>query len=154
MSEAADPLAGLVDIVTPPEPSLWPQTPAALILIAGLTVAIAGAALWVVRHRRRNRYRQMALAELAATDLQRPNAAAALADLVRRTALAAFPREIVVPLQGAAWLAFLDRSYGGTAFSAGTGRVLAEAPYRPDTEAGDAAALGALVGRWIRTHHV
>ena len=60
----------------------------------------------------------------------------------------------MVPLQGADWLAFLDRSYGGTAFSSGPGHVLAEAPYRPDAEAGDPAALVALVRLWVRKHHV
>lgn len=151
---AADPLGGLVDIVTPAAPSLWPQTPASLILIAALSLCIACAAVWLVRRHRRNRYRRAALAELAATDVQRPNAAATLADLVRRTALAAFPRTVVVPLQGADWLAFLDRSYGGTAFSSGPGHVLAEVPYRPDAEPGDPTELVTLVRLWIRKHHV
>src|SRR5262245_3171457 len=43
----------------------------------------------------------------------------ALALLVRRTALAAFPRQEVASLAGPAWLAFLDRSYGGHEFSQG-----------------------------------
>ena len=55
--------------------------------------------------------------------------AAQLSLLVRRTALAAFPREQIAPLSGAAWLAFLDRSSGGTEFSRGPGRWLASAPY-------------------------
>jgi hypothetical protein len=150
---AADPLARLVDVVVPPEPSLWPQTPASLILIALVVIGAVVAAVWLVRRHRRNAYRRAALAELAAMDPRHPHAAAALAALIRRTALAAFPREVVTPLQGAAWLAFLDRSYGGTAFSGGAGRVLADAPYRPNAEPGDPAALAALVRQWIRRHH-
>ena len=74
--------------------------------------------------------------------------------LVRRTALAAFPRESVAPLAGLAWLAFLDRSYGGQGFSEGAGRLLANAPYQravPDRE--QLRALAALVRQWIRGHH-
>jgi len=73
---------------------------------------------------------------------------------VRRTALAAFPREHVAPLAGPAWLAFLDRSYGGQGFSLGPGRLLASAPYRraaPDQA--QLRALTALVRQWIRGHH-
>ena len=154
MSGAADPLAGLVDIVTPPEPSLWPQTPASLILLALVAIGAVAATVWLVRRHRRNAYRRAALAELAAIEPRRPHAAVALAALVRRTALAAFPRDAVVPLRGAAWLAFLDRSYGGTAFSGGPGRVLTDAPYRPDAESSDPAALVAVVRQWIRRHHV
>jgi Domain of unknown function (DUF4381) len=157
---AADPLARLVDIVMPPPPSLWPQTPASLILIALAAIGLVVAAWWLVRRHRANRYRRAALAELAAAeqalavDAQRQHAVASLAGLIRRTALAAFSRDVVVPLQGAAWLAFLDRSYGGTAFSDGPGRVLAEAPYRRSVELDDPAALIAVVRQWIRKHHV
>lgn len=160
MNEAADPLARLVDIPVPPLPGLWPQTPASLILIALVTIGLVLAVAWLAIRRHRNRYRRAALAELAATermlsgDTQRGRIAVALADLVRRTALAAFARETVVPLQGTAWLAFLDRSYSGTAFSSGPGRVLAEAPYRPNVAPDDPAALVGLVRQWIRKHHV
>ena len=73
---------------------------------------------------------------------------------MRRTALAAFPREPVAPLAGPAWLAFLDRSYGGKEFSQGAGRLLVSAPYQrrsPDRD--QIEALAGLVRRWIRGHH-
>jgi Domain of unknown function (DUF4381) len=56
----------------------------------------------------------------------------ALALLVRRTALAIFPRETIAPLSGAAWLDFLDRSYEGHEFSQGAGRTLGLAAQRRD----------------------
>jgi len=80
----------------------------------------------------------------------------ALALLVRRTALAAFPRQEVASLAGPAWLAFLDRSYGGDGFSHGAGRVLSLSPYEPQRSGAggaDMRPLIDLVHRWIRNHH-
>src|SRR5262245_48254962 len=77
----------------------------------------------------------------------------ALALLVRRTALAAFPRQQVASLAGPAWLAFLDRTYGGQEFSQGPGQILGLAPYEPQRSISDMRPLIDLVRRWIRTHH-
>lgn len=154
----ADLLAGLIDIPLPQEVSLLPQTwPSriAIVLIAVLAVW----AIWrLVHHRRASRYRREALRELdqmgQASDAAPCRLADQLALLVRRTALGAFPRETIAPLTGTAWLAFLDRSYGGDEFSRGVGRWLVSGPYQP-AEPGrdDLNALRGLVDRWIRVHH-
>ena len=154
-----DPVAGLVDIPLPPAVSLWPQTWTLRIAIA-LLIACAAIGLWRFIHRwRASRYRREALAELdrigcdkgAGEDREQ---LAALSLLVRRTALAAFPREAVAPLAGGAWLAFLDRSYGGQGFSQGAGRLLASAPYRCEPPDGsELRSLAELVRQWIRVHH-
>ncbi len=123
-----DPLAGLVDIPLPPEVSLWPQTWPLRIAIVVLAVALIGALWWLARRWWANRYRRAALAELDA--LPAPTQGA-LALLVRRTALSAFPRADVAALSDMAWLAFLDRTYGGTGFTQGPGRALAAGPYEP-----------------------
>ena len=103
---AADPLAALIDIPLPREVSLWPQTwplRIAIVLIVAATVL----AIWRFVHRfRANRYRREALAELerigrAAGGLP-DQVATRLSVLLRRTALAAFPRETVAPLAGTA----------------------------------------------------
>jgi Ca-activated chloride channel family protein len=150
-----DPVAGLIDIPLPPEVSLWPATWPARIAIASLLVAAVVGTWKFLRHRRANRYRREALAELKqiVRTASQPTATQ-LSLLVRRTALAAFPREQVAPLAGEAWLAFLDRSLDGTEFSAGAGRLLASAPYAPIAP-GDRqlAGLVELTGRWIRRHH-
>ena len=155
----ADPLAGLIDIPLPQEVSLLPQTWPSRIGIV-LIALLAAWAIWrFMHHRRVNRYRREALQEL---DRIHPTADAAprrladqLALLVRRTALGAFPRETIAPLTGTAWLAFLDRSYGGDEFSRGVGRWLVSGPYQ-QAEPGrdDLNALRGLVDRWIRVHHV
>jgi Domain of unknown function (DUF4381) len=153
----ADPVAGLIDIPLPAPVSLWPQTWPARIAIVLLVVGLIAAAWYLVRAWHTNRYRRAALAELdritrsPATN----DEAATLALLVRRTALAAFPREQVAALAGSAWLAFLDRSYGGDEFSRGVGRALDAAPYqRPRAGTSDPRALIDLVRRWIKGHHV
>jgi hypothetical protein len=152
----ADPVAGLVDIPPPPAVSLWPQTMTSRITIAIALVALIAWICWFVRHRRMNRYRREALAELdriAATSAPPGERAASLALLVRRTALAAFPRAQVAALTGASWLSFLDRSYEGTAFSDGPGRDLEAAVYRPIPDGENLAPRIDLVRRWIEAHH-
>lgn len=156
----ADPVAGLLDIPVPPEVGLWPATwPARIAIAVFLAAVIAGVWQWL-RHRRSNRYRREALAELkriaqAPGGMASQQTAAQLSLLVRRTALAAFPRKTVAPLAGEEWLAFLDRSFAGTGFSDGPGQLLVSAPYSPmppgETQL---AALVELTGRWIRRHHV
>ena len=154
-----DPVAGLVDIPLPHEVSLWPETWASRIAVVVLLVT-AVVAIWrFISYRRANRYRREALAELtritSAPDTAPNELAAQLSLLVRRTALAAFPRQQIAPLNGAAWLAFLDRSSGGTEFSRGPGRWLASAPYaRTGPNDSQRPELIELTRRWIRGHHV
>jgi Ca-activated chloride channel family protein len=155
----SDPLAGLIDIPLPQEASLWPQTWPLRIAIV-LIVALAVWGIWRFVHRyRANRYRREALSELdrmrQTPDAAPDRLAAQLSLLVRRAALAVFPRETVAPLTGTAWLAFLDRSYGGEEFSRGVGRWLVSAPYQQTAPGRDELnALRSLVDRWIRVHHV
>src|SRR5262249_5171310 len=131
-----DPVAGLIDIPLPAEVSLWPQTWESWIVIALLVAALIAATIWFVKRRHASRYRRAALAELdRVMQAPRPNVGA-LELLLRRTALAEFPRDIIAPLSGPAWLAFLDKTYGGQEFSQGAGRALALAPYAP-ARAGD-----------------
>jgi len=146
-----DPVAGLVDIPLPAEVSLWPQTWASWIVIALLIVGLIVTTIWVVRRWHANRYRRAAIAELDRIMQGQPTTGA-LELLVRRMALAEFPRETIAPLAGTAWLSFLDETYGGQEFSQGAGRALALAPYAP-AGTGDVAPLAELVRRWIRTHH-
>jgi Ca-activated chloride channel family protein len=116
-------------------------------------------ALWqFLRYRRANRYRREALAELkrmergGTTPAELPTQ---LALLLRRTALAAFPREQVAPLVGSAWLSFLDRTSRSRQFSEGEGRLLASAPYRQaPLSDGELHSLVVLVRQWIEVHHV
>src|SRR5262249_19181416 len=108
-AQPADPLAGLIDIPLPPPVSLLPQTWPSRIALVLLAVGLIPRVWWLVRSWRANRYRRAALAELndiAYAPVQ-GQTTSALALLVRRTALAAFPRQEIAALTGRAWLAFL-----------------------------------------------
>lgn len=142
-------LVDLIDLLEPaPEPppvSMMPQTAGWLWLGLVLLALAAWGVNRLAAHRRLNAYRRAALRELQAAG---PDAAA-IAAILRRAALAAFPRAEVAGLTGPDWLDFLDRSYGGNDFSAGPGRVLTQAPYRPCPPD---PALRELARDWI-THH-
>jgi hypothetical protein len=124
----------------PPAPGWWVVTAVGLVLL--LVAVVVGIGRW-----RRNRYRREALAEL-----ERRTQSADIAELVKRAALAAFPRDRVAALTGDEWLAFLDETGRTDAFTRGAGKSLADAAYRRPTEAGDVRDLVAVVRHWIKHH--
>ena len=138
-------LQRLEPIAEPAPVSLWPQT--AAWVWAGLVLLLIlawGLRRWLLT-RRANAYRRAALAEIAASDRDPVK----LAAILRRTALAAFPRIRVAGLHGEDWLEFLDRSYGGQGFCNGPGRALASIPYSETEIPPD---LEPLVVEWIKQH--
>jgi Domain of unknown function (DUF4381) len=158
---SADPasLDRLHDIVVPDPTPWWPPAPGWLWL-AGLVLALLTLATLAAFIRwQKNRYRREALAELerlaaAASPAASGGLSSALSELLKRTALTAYPREDVATLTGPRWFAFLD-STGGTTFSAGLGAAMeratylassAEPPYARDLE------LVREVRTWIRRH--
>ncbi|WP_161499990.1 DUF4381 domain-containing protein [Bradyrhizobium sp. AC87j1] len=153
-----DPVTGLIDFPLPREVSLWPQTWEARLSVVVLLIAVIAGIWSFARHRCLTRYRREALSELRrigrAQDGSREQTLASLALLVRRTALAGYPREQVAPLFGPHWLDFLDRGYGGTEFSQGVGRLLVSGPYQQSAPTKvELQSLIVLVRRWIRGHH-
>ncbi len=130
----------------PPDVSMMPQT-VGWAWLAGIVAAMAGFGLrwWYLRHKA-NAYRRAGLQVLDGCG----NDPTMIATLLRRTALAAFPRATVAGLTGDIWLRFLDNSLGQPLF-AGTeaGRVLTKAPYAGG-DPSDALASAARV--WITKH--
>lgn len=136
LAEPADP--GPVSMV----PQTWGWAALAMLLVFGLAV-------YCVRllHRyRANAYRREALAELKNI----AESPADIARLLRRTALAAFPRQDVAALTGPSWLDFLKRTGRNCSFDGNVAEVLLEAPYRAAPK--PSHELTALAERWIRTH--
>lgn len=143
-------LLNLLEPATQPEPVPWtPQT-------AGwiwLGLAVAALLYWGVRrwvaYRKANAYRKDGLAALRLAK----DDPVQIARVLRRTALAGFPRTDVASLTGDAWLGFLDATFTAPSekqsFAKGVGRDLALAPYR---DTGAIAGLGPLAALWIRTH--
>lgn len=148
MASAADPLAGLRPLQTPPPVSWWPPAPGWWLLA---TIALLALALLVL-HYRRTRMRRAALRELAAlaaSGLGGSELSAQLAALLKRYALCCYPAGEVASLTGERWLQFLDAHGGKGAFSTGCGRALGDGLFRPGAEP-DAAALVGLARRWIK----
>ncbi|OUS35667.1 hypothetical protein A9Q94_12290 [Rhodobacterales bacterium 56_14_T64] len=141
-----DLLDQLHPMAPPPAISMVPQTLGWLAVLVVLATTTAWAAHRRWRHWRDNAYRRAALTELD----QLSDDPTKIAILLRRTALSAFPRPTVAALRGAAWLDFLDSSYGGHGFSQGADHVLTTAPYRTEPPANP--DLTALARQWLRQH--
>lgn len=154
----------LHDIVAPPPTPWWPPAPAWYWVLGFLFVAVVVILLLALLRRQRNRYRREALAELALLEPAFDNAATraaalgTLAELLRRAALTAFPREEVAGLAGPAWFDLLDRTGGTTGFRAGNGAILEAAVFDPRTavalDEAKARELASLVRQWIVRHRV
>ncbi len=149
-----------------PDPVSWMPQAAGWYAAFGLILVVT--TWWVYGRLRRfwkNRYRRLALAELAVIerDLQRPEkrvrALAEIPVLLKRTALAVFPRSDIAGLSGEKWLAFLDKTMGGRDFTEGEGRLLPELAYAPPTRREvvpleSIEKLLHLVRRWIKMHAI
>jgi hypothetical protein len=151
-------LRGLSDIVLP-EPVSWlPQTWGwAVVAVALLSIIV-----WLLlrRHRRHlaNRYRRQALAELSAIEIRLggdvSGSIAAMAALLKRVALAVWPRETVAALSGSAWVAFLQQHSGPVGLPDGAAAALADMEYHQSATAEEATAFAGALRRWIEAHRV
>jgi hypothetical protein len=154
-------LVNLRDLALPPPAAWWPPAPGWWVLLAGIAAIGVILLLRALASYRANAYRRAADRELAALQsaLDRGAAdyglaAAQVSQVLKRAALVAFPREVVAPLSGAAWLRFLDQTGGTTAFRNGAGRALTEGIFR-QSHRNAPAELGPLVAAarlWLRNH--
>lgn len=158
-------LEKLADITLPPPVSWMPQTWGWAVL-ALLVAALAVAALlrWH-RHQVANRYRREALVELTRIEQRlgdraaRAEAIAGMSELLKRVALAAWPRAAVASLSGAAWIGFLRQHGGEHFFPQPAARLLDDLEYRSNEvraalSENDARLLAASARRWIEGHIV
>ncbi|WER45469.1 DUF4381 domain-containing protein [Cupriavidus sp. WKF15] len=160
-------LRQMAEVVEPPPPSWRPQTigwPVAGAIVLALLAATAWR--WWRRYRA-NRYRREALAELArlraglaVSPQARAQALAAMAELLKRTALAAWPRAHVASMAGAEWARFLQAHAGKAGAAVPVLATLVnDAQYRdaavlaqwPDSQV---AVTAAACQQWIAGHHV
>lgn len=143
------PLDALRPLHAPPAIPWWPPAPGWW-LLAGLLLAMLLGLLW---WRRRTRLQRAALHELDAL-VQSGGPAerqlAALNRLLKRYALACWPRSTIASLNGKAWLVFLDAHGGGTGFSEGPGQALLNGPYSSNAKL--SPELVGLARRWIRAN--
>lgn len=143
------------DVVTPPRISWWPLADGwYVVALIVLVVVVASMFRWH-SHWRKNAYRRKALQEwqyISSSTTGREQLQA-LAMLLKRTALAAFPRQQVASLCNRDWLQFLDRTAGLTVFENGPAQVLVTSTYDPRMTQCDSAAVEA-VRNWIVQHRV
>ena len=154
-------LRAMVEPVMPAPVPMGPATPPAWLAIALLVVGALAVSWWLLQRRRAEAYRRIALRELdrvAAQADDRAQRGAALAELnaiLKRTALAAWPRASVAALCGTAWLKFLVTT-GAARIEPQSLAPLGDAVYhRTAAEALDDASLHALFDAartWVRSH--
>jgi hypothetical protein len=105
-------LDNLQDIYVPPDVPWWPPAPGWWVLLA-VVVSAVGLVVWRAWHKwRRGAYRRAGLREL-----QRARTGAEIAEVLKRTALCAYPRDQIASLAGEAWCQWLA-SKGGPPLTA------------------------------------
>lgn len=151
-------IADLRDIVLPDPVPWWPPAPGAWVVLAVVMVTLAILVWHAIRRHHRNAYRRVGLAECASLEARLPDRAALseLSVLLKRVALAAYPREQVAAMYGSAWLHFLDMTCPGCRFAEGPGHLLfqglAESRQSLAPEGKDLEELVHQCRRWIRFH--
>lgn len=145
----SSPLDKLHDFYQPPPVAWTPKTAGWYALFAIAAALMIWSAVHFSRKWFANHYRREALRELT---LLHPSEFCAL---LKRTALAAWPREKVASLSGAAWLEFLDGAVHDEAFHNAPANQIEELALRPETlSSEDEQALRSTVAAWIRRHRV
>lgn len=157
-------LSNLRDIVEPAAITWWPPASGLVLLCILFLLWTTVAALLWWRNRQRNAYRRAALHDLTAIgeQVRSPQTRTAgirqLSVLLKRVALAAYPRAEVASLTGNKWIAFLDQHISGDLFIKGPGQVLIAAMTEPNpgTDLTDSDCDGMIqaVRRWITGHRV
>ncbi|NMQ17878.1 DUF4381 domain-containing protein [Candidatus Competibacter phosphatis] len=162
MNTNATSLDRLHDIIVAPPVPWWPPASGwywvlGLMIVILLATLITGLMRW-----QHNRYRREALAELARQEAalenpeRRPGVLLDCAELLKRTAMTAFPREDVATLTGPKWFEFLDHTASGSRFRDALGATLENAIYDPRTaDSLDPRKLHSVVEairHWIKFH--
>lgn len=145
-------------IVMPDAVPWWPPAPGWYVVMLVLALAGLFAARRFRQRSQARRYRVEALSELeqlAPRETEARRYAGDVMILLRRTALAAWPREEIVALKGDAWWRFLDDSADSPLFASELGPLCEQLAYGapgdvrpPDLE----ARLGKACRIWITTH--
>ena len=145
-STALDKLHGFYQ---PPPVSWIPQTLGWYVVFGILFLLIVWLTILKIRNWRQDRYRREALHELASTSPEQ------LSGLLKRTALAAWPREQVASLSGEKWIGFLAESTAMPAFRETPGRFIEQIAFASTSlSSEDETVLRDLSKRWIRRHRV
>ena len=146
----------LRDVHYPGAVSWWPPAPGWWILLA-VVLLTAGIIWWWQRRKRRLMASALRAARIEFDQLRTRYAADQdarllvrdLSILLRRLCVSIFPRTDSASLTGDRWLEFLDRPLPASRFTAGPGRILLDAPYRPQVAAAEMEPLLELCDEWL-----
>lgn len=157
-----DSLSQLRDIHLPPEPGFWPPAPGWWLLAGIIIGLIIFGFILFLRWQRRAALRQ-ALFELDgiesrySTNQNQTQLTINISQLLRRSALTAFPRNQVASLTGEEWLTFLYHTGKSDFFKSPDALILTTGPYQKN----DACLCGGSVKasqlidetrNWIKTN--
>ena len=146
MNEPATSLDRLHDIALPPAVAWWPPAPGWYVVFTLALVAAAWMAFRAWKRWQSNAYRREAARELASLE-----SSAAIAELLRRTALAIAPRSVIAEKTGAAWLDWLAAQFPEP--MPDTVRVqLTTGVYGRPAASEELSALRDYATRWITNH--
>jgi hypothetical protein len=146
MNEPATSLDRLHDLVLFPSVPWWPPAPGWYGVLALLVLAVAWLAWRFWKRRQANAYRLAALRELAYLE-----DAAAIGELLRRTALAMAPRPMIAEKTGFAWLEWLAAQHAEPMPDPVRTHLTSGVYGRPTQD--DLKELRDYAGRWISRHH-
>lgn len=152
-----NPLAQLRDIHVPRFLGFWPPAVGWYLLLLLTLLILVGAWFGWRSYQRRIAPRQEALGKLAklkqlyARDADPVAIAIELSMLLRRAALAKYPRLQVASLRDNAWLKFLDKTGNTVEFTSGVGQALITAPYQRQSRY-PVDALFTVTEAWIKTN--
>lgn len=149
-----DALTALRDIHLPPPITGWPWAPGWYLLLILSVAGGLGAYRLLRRYYLNGRAKRAALALLTQyhalhqRDPNRQRTTAQLSELLRRVALAYYPRTRVAGLMGSAWIDFLNGTAKGVQFNTVSDQLL-DAPYQT-TQDSDLKPLFDLTRQWIK----
>jgi hypothetical protein len=146
MRDDAASLDRLHDIVLPPAVPWWPPAPGWIVLAVIVLLLL----LWLAVRLRR-RWQRTAHRREALRALRDAGDAGAVGALLRRTALAEYPREQIAALRGSAWVDWLAEQ-DPAALPAGLREQLVQGVYAPSPRFDP--ALREWAARWISARAV
>ncbi len=136
-------------IVYPEAVNLMPQTVGWQILAIWLVACGAIICVDLARKYRANRYRREAIRLINGIEQRDTKAAQEIAALVKRSAIAGFPRSTVASLTGEKWQHFLYQT-SQQKLALDEVALLTRAAYDPSVQFDDVREVAI---RWIRVHH-
>jgi hypothetical protein len=159
---AQDPasLDNLRDIVLPPAVPWLPPAVGWRLVAAAFVAAVLVFLFRALERWRRNAYRRQALRALDAVEARlrageaSATAAAEISMLLKRAALAAFPRDTVADLTCDRWADFLDRTGQTKDFSGGCAKDLWPLACAASLPSSDMSGIIDAARRWLRRRRV